>query len=156
MGRDNIEQQTPDLFSNEDVGHRSTKPRSDATEVGRPHRLVLPKDLPNSIEYLDDLELDRLLAAAIDEAKRRGRPLASLEPDRTRTVVDSDETKSKRPRSTSRPTRRHKIGLASSPLTKGQVNAVRAAFKAGITPPRIARQFGLSHADVRKALSFDE
>jgi transposase-like protein len=33
------------------------------------------------------------------------------------------------------------------------MNAVRAAFKAGITPARIARQFGLSQSDVRKALS---
>ena len=38
-------------------------------------------------------------------------------------------------------------------LTRGQMNAVRAAFKAGITPARIARQFGLSKSDVRKALS---
>jgi hypothetical protein len=29
-------------------------------------------------------------------------------------------------------------------MTRGQVNAVRAAFKAGVTPARIARQFGLS------------
>ena len=28
-----------------------------------------------------------------------------------------------------------------------------AAFKAGVTPSRIARQFGLSQSDVRKALS---
>ena len=33
---------------------------------------------------------------------------------------------------------------------------VRAAFKAGITPSRIARQFGLSQSDVRKALAGDE
>jgi hypothetical protein len=155
MGR-KIEQQTPDLFSSEGVGNRSTNTPSNTTGAKRPRRPVLPKDLPNSIKYLDDSELDRLLAAAIDEAKRRGRSLASLEPSRTRTIVSSDEPKPKPTRPTSRPTRRHSIGLTSSPLTKGQVNAVRAAFKAGITPARIARQFGLSHADVRKALSFDE
>jgi transposase-like protein len=32
------------------------------------------------------------------------------------------------------------------------VNAVRAAFKAGVTPARIARQFGLSPSQVRDAL----
>jgi hypothetical protein len=37
----------------------------------------------------------------------------------------------------------------------GQLNAVLAAFKAGITPARIARQFGLSQSDVRKALATD-
>jgi hypothetical protein len=41
-------------------------------------------------------------------------------------------------------------------LTRGQVNAVRAAFKAGVTPARIARQFGLSQSQVRKALMTDE
>jgi hypothetical protein len=33
---------------------------------------------------------------------------------------------------------------------------VLAAFKAGVTPSRIARQFGLSQADVKKALAFDK
>src|SRR5215469_3262375 len=38
-------------------------------------------------------------------------------------------------------------------LPQGRVNAVRAAFKAGITPSRIARQFGISQSDVRKVLA---
>jgi hypothetical protein len=41
-------------------------------------------------------------------------------------------------------------------LTRGQVNVVRSAFKAGITPSRIARDFGLSQSNVRKALASDE
>jgi DNA invertase Pin-like site-specific DNA recombinase len=44
---------------------------------------------------------------------------------------------------------------AAGSLTRGQQNAVRAAFKAGITPARIARQFGLSRSNVRKALATD-
>jgi hypothetical protein len=35
------------------------------------------------------------------------------------------------------------------------VKAVCAAFKAGVTPPRIARQFGLTQPDDRKALASD-
>jgi hypothetical protein len=35
----------------------------------------------------------------------------------------------------------------------GLINAVRAAFKAGVTPSRIARQFGISQTDVRRALT---
>jgi DNA invertase Pin-like site-specific DNA recombinase len=38
-------------------------------------------------------------------------------------------------------------------LTRGQINAVRAAFKAGIKPRLIARQFGISQSDVRKVLA---
>ena len=40
-------------------------------------------------------------------------------------------------------------------LTPGKLNAVRAAFKAGVKPSQIARQFGLSQSDVRKALAID-
>jgi predicted DNA-binding protein (UPF0251 family) len=38
-------------------------------------------------------------------------------------------------------------------LTPGKLNAVRAAFKAGLKPSQIARQFGLSQSDVRKAVA---
>ena len=46
-------------------------------------------------------------------------------------------------------------GIAEVSLTQGQVNAVRAAFKAGITPSRIARQFGIFQSNIRKALASD-
>jgi hypothetical protein len=48
-----------------------------------------------------------------------------------------------------------KAEAATGSLTRGQVNAVRAAFKAGIKPSLIARQFGISQSDVRKVLAFD-
>ena len=51
--------------------------------------------------------------------------------------------------------RRH-ADIPEVSLTRGQVNAVRSAFKAGITPARIARQFGISQSNVRKALASDE
>ena len=51
--------------------------------------------------------------------------------------------------------RQEQIGQAEA-LTQGQRNAVRAAFKAGVPPRRIGRQFGLPQAQVRKALSILE
>jgi transposase-like protein len=38
-------------------------------------------------------------------------------------------------------------------LPQGKLNAVRAAFKAGVTPNRIAREFGISRSDVQRALA---
>jgi hypothetical protein len=38
-------------------------------------------------------------------------------------------------------------------LTLGKLNAVRAAFKAGVTPSRIARHFRISLSDVKLALA---
>jgi hypothetical protein len=37
-------------------------------------------------------------------------------------------------------------------LTTGKINAVRAAFKAGVKPTQIARQFRIPQSDVRKVL----
>jgi len=51
--------------------------------------------------------------------------------------------------------RKGRVESVAVPLTQGKVNAVRAAFKAAITPSRIARQFGISQSDVRKALAGD-
>ena len=52
--------------------------------------------------------------------------------------------------------KRRPVDIVEVSLTRGQLNAVRSAFKAGITPARIARQFGISQSNVRKALSADE
>jgi hypothetical protein len=92
-------------------------------------RHVLPKDLPNAVKHLNDQELDQLLAVTLAEAKRRGRQTT--------------------PTDKRFPSRKMEAPFS---LTRGQLNAVRAAFKAGITPTRIARQFGLSQGDVRAAL----
>jgi len=59
----------------------------------------------------------------------------------------------KQPSPTSK--RRH-VDVSEAPLTQGKLNAVRAAFKAGVTPSRIAKQFGISQSDVRKAFVADE
>jgi DNA invertase Pin-like site-specific DNA recombinase len=53
------------------------------------------------------------------------------------------------------PSDKKQIKEVAPPLAQGKLNAVRAAFKAGVTPSRIARQFGISQSDVRKALSGD-
>jgi hypothetical protein len=48
------------------------------------------------------------------------------------------------------------IEAAAVHLAPGKLNAVRAAFKAGVKPSQIARQFGLSQSDVRKVLASDQ
>jgi hypothetical protein len=91
----------------------------------------LPNDLARAVKHLDDQELDRLLSAVLVEQKRRGKKRP-----------DSDEISRKR-----------QFKAVAIPLTQGKLNAVRAAFRAGVTPSRIARQFGISQSDVRKALA---
>ena len=66
-----------------------------------------------------------------------------------------DPTAKRSPKSNQRSKARQGPSATLS-LTRGQVNAVRAAFKAGIGPSRIAREFGILKIDVHKVLASDE
>ena len=99
------------------------------TETASSSRYILPRDLDAAIKQLDDRELDRLVTAALEERARRKKPTA---------------LEGFLPKRQGRSTATH--------LPKGKLNAVRAAFKAGVTPLRIAREFGISQSDVQKAL----
>jgi predicted DNA-binding protein (UPF0251 family) len=146
MGRDPAAPAIPGLLSTD--GAKAAVPSSptldaakQATETAS-QRHILPKNLRHAISQLSDGELDELFEAAFDEAKRRGRLPQSVRTDVTPSLI--------------RPTdKKRKVDIAEVSLTGGQVKAIRAAFKAGITPSRIARQFGVSQSDVRKALATD-
>jgi hypothetical protein len=103
-------------------------------------RHFLPKDLAGALKRLDDAEIDALLAAVATEAERRGR----LPPSRAKEKPAADAKSH---------TRQAPTEDGAGSLTTGKLNAVRAAFKSGIKPSRIARQFGISQSDVRKALA---
>ena len=150
MGRERSEQVLPDLFSMDAVRDASTPQHAttDATAEPKPQRHVLPKNLRNAVKHLNDGELDLLHAATLEEMKRRGRL--------PRVRVDSENPLTKPPSPTDKASHRRQADLPQVSLTRGQINAVRAAFKAGITLSRIARQFGISQSNVRKALATDE
>ena len=132
MGSTRARSSTPDLFTTalaqEPAG---PLPQSSAATTVPIPRHVLPIDLPNAIKQLKDQELDLLLSAVLAEKKRRGKNDSHLNEG----------------------LHKGRIKAVFVPLTQGKLNAVRAAFKAGVTPSRIARQFGISQADVRKALA---
>ena len=115
-------------------------------------RHVLPRDLSNALKQLDDGELDRLFAATRYELQRRGRLFTSTAVIRPTTHRGTEQRASNQSTTTESPERRQQEE-PNVALTQGQVNAVRAAFKAGIRPSRIARQFGISQSDVRKVLA---
>jgi hypothetical protein len=144
MGRDRSQQATPDLFSTASSGEPSPPAKHSSTQ-GRRH--FLPKDLPNAVKHLNDRELDLLITASLEEAKRRGKLPPSVQAN------TPNESADKRSARLAKFSHRRQVELATVSLTRGQVNAVRAAFKAGIKPSVIARQFGLSQSDVRRALA---
>lgn len=150
MGRDPAERTAPDLFS---TATASASSAPEAITESEPQRYVLPKNLRNAVKHLSDGELDLMHAATLEELKRRGRKPKGVETDlqTLRSRFDIHPDLKKPPSQTSK--RRH-VDVAEAPrLTQGKLNAVRAAFKAGVTPSRIAKQFGISQSDVRKALA---
>jgi DNA-binding transcriptional LysR family regulator len=114
---------------------------------------MLPKDLSNALQQLDDLELDRLVAASHHELQRRGRPMTRTPEIQAATHIRPGERASKRSIAKDQLSERRQRQEPNVTLTQGQVNAVLATFKAGIAPSRIARQFGISQSDVRKVLA---
>ena len=132
---------TPDLFSAPPPA-KAAEPQAvpnaapGPEQLGSEPRHLLPKDLAGSLKRLDNAEIDTLLAAVTAEAERRGR-VAKPQPQAEAKLAG----------------RRTAIEEVTGGLTKGKLNAVRAAFKAGVKPSAIARQFGISQSDVRKALA---
>ena len=134
MGSGRIDSMIPDLFSMASPREEaSLSPEASAVTV-KPSsitsRHVLPNELPAAIRHLDDHELEQLLTAVTAEQQRRGKVSPALE-----------KIVSKR------------ADPAIVSLMPGKVNAVRAAFKAGVKPARIAREFGIPQADVRKVIA---
>jgi len=127
---------TPDLFSalpTVTTAGPSAVPKGKAgpNSLASQQRHFLPTDLAGALKRLENAEIDALLAAVTIEAERRGRrppspAMADAKTQRRQEAADN--------------------GAGS--LTTGKLNAVRAAFKAGVKPSAIARQ-----SDVRKALA---
>src|SRR6266699_4015025 len=125
MPRGRTQHPTPDLFSEASAPE---PPPTPASQVSSPkaaavdmaaslRRYLLPKDLPNALKRLDDGELASLLAAALDEAKRRGKLPSSLAAS-----ASDDPTPRSRKRNESSKVRPAHAAVLS--LTRGQVNAV--------------------------------
>ena len=159
MARERTEQPPPDLFSTDAARDAAALPprasATDATAEPVPLRHVLPKNLRAAVKHLSDGELDLLHAATLEEIKRRGRLAPSVEADSAQSSAPLSPQNKKLP-STGKISQRRRVEFVEVSLTRGQVNAVRSAFKAGITPARIARQFGISQSNVRKALASNE
>jgi hypothetical protein len=115
------------------TGHASSPAQSSVSatheiESKPTSRYVLPSDIDAAIRHLDDQQLEKLVSAALEEPTRRRGPPA---PDKNQRDAEVD----------------------CSSLPQGKLNAVRAAFKAGVSPVRIAREFGISRSDVQRALA---
>ena len=117
----------PDLF--EGVSTPRSRSSSAAPE---PRRFVLPSDLAGALVALNDDQLDNLIQAATVEVQRR----------RKRTTDGQSKTVAQKKKSKAAPVQ----------VPQGQVNLIRAAFKAGVKPAAIARQLRISPSVVQRVL----
>jgi len=148
MPRDRLKGTTPDLFAD---GYAVSKPPSRtpaSASSAEPHagrQVVLPEDLSGALRHLDDGQLDRLLREVITEARRRGRLPPELQSD-TKAHRQKKERKAASPRAKAAPVR-------PVDVPAGQANLIRAAFKAGVKPAAIAREFRISRSVVSQVLA---
>ena len=107
--------------------------------------LALPADLGRSLRLLDDDALDRLLEAAVGEARRRGRAMPEGSPGENRQTEPAGPRKG--PPKTARASGR------AGAVTPGQERLILAAWEAGLKPAAIAREFRLSRAAVQHVIT---
>jgi len=100
-------------------------------------RIALPKNIGETLKYLDDLDLEVLRVSVENELQRRG---VNREGD----AKASAETSS----SSVGP---DKQGASSLPV--GKASLVRASFKSGMKPHAIARALRVSIAQVNEVLA---
>jgi hypothetical protein len=99
------------------AGPSANEPSTAATER-RSRRPALPKNLPKAIQFLEDRELDLLLRVAIQEAKRRGRPMPTTVAPPTSTPGASSLPIPEQATPSGGPIYKQKIGVAAVVLTR--------------------------------------
>jgi hypothetical protein len=142
------QQAPPDLFADVERRSSSAGAKSPAKISEPKHRYILPHNLAGALERLSDAEFEKLAAAISKEQRRRNLPISQRRA--TPDVDVSPKVPAPSGKAELKPKRKTADPL---PLTQARINAIRAAFKAGVKPTLIARQFGVSQAAVREALS---
>ena len=146
MGRDRAQQQ--DLFSTP-APFETPSPLAKQVSSGQKRRHVLLNDLPNAVRHLDDRELDLLITASLEEAKRRGRLLPNVQANKP------DKSVQKHPMGKSSP--RRKVGPVMdlhhpvNPLVIGRLHASgqRLALEDSVdTSVAVGRQLGDDRLDL--------
>ena len=109
----------------------SRAPSVSSTDVQSTPRVILPNDIATSLRYLDNPELQRLLAAVRTEITRRNQEAAAA--------------------TTSQPVETHKTTSVDE-VPEGKANLIRASFGAGLKPAAIARMFRVSPSLVNRII----
>ena len=119
----------------------SRTPSASPNDAPSPARVTLPSDLPGSLKYLDDSQLQKLLQAV------------TVEIDRRRQGAPENKTATAVATGTASAASRNKTIREIEEIPEGRANLIRASFRAGVKPTAIARTFRLSQSLVNRVLS---
>jgi hypothetical protein len=102
-------------------------------------RVILPKNLSETLKRLEDAELVTLLREVTTEAERRGvmRPANSVTAPKTAPAAKYQARQS---------------SGAKVDLPAGKANLIKASYSTGMKPAAIARMFRLSQSVVNRVL----
>jgi hypothetical protein len=131
----------PDLFSIDTVPNAPTppvRPLAPTTPVGSPD--IIPDDLERVIVRWSDDAVERLVIVVTAEARRRG-------------LLPLEQSPKNFDAGGGRPIRQKTPEHVADGLAPGQVSAIRAAGQAGVKLSKIARQFGLPLAAVKRVIA---
>jgi hypothetical protein len=105
--------------------------------VPRP-RIALPNDLSTTLRYLDNPELQRLLAAVMTEISRRSEGASTRNTGKAAAAVPQVEPSTK--------------VSDIDEIPEGKANLIRASFRAGLKPAAIARMFRIAPSLVNRII----
>ena len=127
----------PDLF---ELGAAPKTPVAPTQTSRATPSVLLPSHLKASLAILNDRDFELLLVEMMKEAGRRGDRVKFLDAPTNATNPAN------------MPSNNQRKAPSTDHIPIANANFVRAAFKAGVKPTAIARQFGLSQAAVRELL----
>ena len=130
----------PDLFSNDTVPNAPTppvRPLASVTPAGSPD--IIPDDFERVIVLWSDDAVERLVVVVTAEARRRG--LLPPEQAPKNNAARGRLIQQRRPEQ------------VAEGLAPGRISAIRAAGQAGVKLNKIAREFGLPLAAVKRVIA---
>lgn len=143
----------PDLFSFAPKDADETRSPTPAVKtVQSCPRFLLPENIDKALSFLEAADLERLREAIERQCKQRGLTETSGHNNKIADKVPAKPGMAAPTRLAAKPAKAKGEPIA---LTPSKINAIRAAFKAGVKPTLICRQFGVSQTAVRQALMED-
>jgi hypothetical protein len=119
------------------------RPPSDSDGAEK-RRIALPRNIAETLKYLDDLDLEALRVSVENELQRR-RADSGVEAEVSAKATESVPAKGGAPKI---------VKKHSAPsLPVGKASLIRASFESGMKPQAIARSLRISIAQVNQVLA---